>query len=52
MRAVATGGIVAFEIGDSQGTVLAEMLDAAAFADVAIHQDYSGLDRVVTARKF
>jgi release factor glutamine methyltransferase len=51
-RAIATGGIVAFEIGDSQGIAVADMLESAAFADVAIHQDYNGLDRVVTARKF
>jgi release factor glutamine methyltransferase len=48
--AVMAGGIVAFEIGDTQGAAVADMLSAASFVDVSIHQDYNGLDRVVMAR--
>jgi release factor glutamine methyltransferase len=48
--AAAPRGIVSFEIGDTQADAVATLLESAAFADVAVHKDYRGLDRVVIAR--
>ena len=47
----APGGIIAFEIGDTQGDEVSAMIDAASFTDVAVHRDYGNLARVVTARR-
>ncbi|UCH84885.1 MAG: peptide chain release factor N(5)-glutamine methyltransferase [Candidatus Latescibacterota bacterium] len=49
-RAVQSCGIVALEIGDTQGGAVAGMLGASGFEQVRIHKDYGKLDRVVTAR--
>ncbi len=50
-RALKPRGIVAFETGDTQGPAVADMLGAASFAAIDVHKDYTGLDRVVTARR-
>ena len=47
----APGGIIALEIGDTQGQAVSALVEAAAFAGVAVHKDYRDLDRVITARK-
>jgi release factor glutamine methyltransferase len=44
------GGVLAVEIGASQGERVAEMLDDA-FADVDVRADLAGRDRVVLARR-
>lgn len=51
IRALGPGGIAAFEIGDDQGAAVAGLLGAASFVEIDVHKDYTGLDRVVTARK-
>jgi release factor glutamine methyltransferase len=43
------GGIVLVEIGYDQGGAVAALLAEAGFADVRVHQDLNGLDRVVCA---
>jgi release factor glutamine methyltransferase len=48
---IAPGGLVAFEIGDTQGKVVTAVMQSAPFVDVAVHKDYGDLDRVVTARR-
>lgn len=48
--AVIPGGLVALEIGGTQGAAVLSLLESLAFADAAVHPDYAGLDRVVTAR--
>jgi release factor glutamine methyltransferase len=40
-------GVLALEIGYDQGPKVAELLEATGFAEVAIHKDYGGHDRVV-----
>ncbi|MBP2680838.1 MAG: N5-glutamine S-adenosyl-L-methionine-dependent methyltransferase [Candidatus Krumholzibacteriota bacterium] len=50
-RATAPDGIVAFEIGETQGRAVAELLEGAGFEAAAVRKDYRGLDRVVTARR-
>jgi release factor glutamine methyltransferase len=50
-RVSAPGGIVAFEIGDTQAAAVTSLFESIRFADVAVHRDYAGADRVVTARR-
>ncbi len=45
------GGMVAFEIGDTQAKAVAKLFESASFTDVTVHKDYRDLDRVVTARR-
>ncbi len=49
--AVSPGGIVAFEIGDTQADTVTALLASFSFVDIAVHKDYRDLDRVVIARK-
>lgn len=44
-------GRLLVEIGASQGTDVAQIFSASGLADVAIHPDLNGKDRVVSARK-
>jgi release factor glutamine methyltransferase len=48
---VRPGGAVAFEIGDDQGEDVSRILAASGIAEVTVHQDYAGRDRVVTGRR-
>jgi release factor glutamine methyltransferase len=50
-RATVPGGIVAFEIGDTQAEAVTAIVQSASFSDIAVHRDYRNLDRVVTARR-
>lgn len=43
------GGQVLVEIGHDQGAAVSALFEAAGFADVAVHKDLAGLDRVVSA---
>jgi release factor glutamine methyltransferase len=43
-----TGGIVAFEMAASQGADLSSLLQGA-FTGIKIHEDYTGMDRVLVA---
>lgn len=45
------GGLLALEIGAEQGRATAEILQEVGFEEVEIHQDLSGLDRVVSGRR-
>ncbi|MDH3215200.1 MAG: peptide chain release factor N(5)-glutamine methyltransferase [Candidatus Krumholzibacteria bacterium] len=44
------GGIVAFEIGVTQGEIVCDLLSKSSFVDIEVCEDYAGLDRVVVAR--
>jgi release factor glutamine methyltransferase len=46
---LASGGCVLVEIGHDQGDAVAALFAAQGFADIAIHKDLNGLDRVVEA---
>lgn len=46
------GGIIAFEIGDTQGEAVKNILLENGYSDAHILQDYEHRDRVVTASKF
>lgn len=49
---LAPGGLLALEIGASQGSEVIEMLKAGStYENIAVFQDYAGFDRVVTACK-
>ncbi|KKB08267.1 hypothetical protein VE26_12665 [Devosia chinhatensis] len=48
-RFLKTGGLVLLEIGFDQGAEVSALLDAHGFADVAVHKDLAGLDRVISA---
>lgn len=41
------GGWLLVEIGYDQGQAVADLFEAAGFADIALHKDLNGLDRVV-----
>lgn len=45
------GGAVAVEIGADQGQDVVGVLAASGIAELAVHQDYAGRDRVVTGRR-
>ena len=45
------GGWLIFEIGDTQGEAVAELMKAAGFENVSVHKDLAGLDRVVEGRQ-
>ena len=44
------GGMLALEIGDTQGAATEDILRDAGFTDIEIHQDLTGRDRVVSGR--
>ncbi len=48
-KALHPGGMVAFEIGDTQGQAVSSILERAGFAGVKVIKDYGARDRVVTA---
>ncbi|WIY54541.1 peptide chain release factor N(5)-glutamine methyltransferase [Devosia sp. YIM 151766] len=45
------GGRVLVEIGYDQGAAVAALFRAAGFAEIAVHKDLAGLDRVVSAHQ-
>jgi release factor glutamine methyltransferase len=45
------GGMIAFEIGDTQGKAVADILTENGYKNAGIMKDYEGRDRVVTATK-
>ena len=46
------GGLIAFEIGDTQGEAVMSILLENGYKNAAVRKDYEGRDRVVTAVKF
>ena len=44
------GGMLAYEIGCSQGKEVSALMESAGFDEVKVLQDLAGLDRVVTGR--
>ncbi len=42
------GGVLAVEIGETQGAAVSALLEAAGLSDVRIHRDTGGLDRAVS----
>ena len=46
------GGLIAFEIGDTQGEAVMNILLENGYKNAAVRKDYEGRDRVVTAVKF
>lgn len=48
---LASGGVIAFEIGDTQGEEVKNILAESGYHNAAVMQDYEGRDRVVTAVK-
>jgi release factor glutamine methyltransferase len=51
LRFLAPGGLLATEIGASQGAAVQALFDAAGMQDIQLIPDYAGLDRVVMGRK-
>ena len=45
------GGLIAFEIGDTQGKEVADILTENGYKNAGILKDYEGRDRVVSAIK-
>lgn len=50
-RHINTGGALVLEIGMTQGAAVTELLADGGFSDIKVKKDYSGRDRIVTARK-
>lgn len=46
-----SGGIIAFEIGDTQGEAVKNILEGNGYKNASVMQDYEGRDRVVMAMK-
>ena len=46
------GGLIAFEIGDTQGKAVADILTENGYKNAAVRKDYEGRDRVVAGFKF
>ena len=46
------GGLIAFEIGDTQGKAVADILTENGYKNAGIMKDYEGRDRVVAGHKF
>ena len=46
------GGMIAFEIGDTQGEAVANILTENGYKNAAVRKDYEDRDRVVTGFKF
>ena len=47
-RLLLAGGMLAVEIGESQGRAVAGLLEQGGYRQVTVHRDYAGHDRVVT----
>lgn len=45
------GGIIGFEIGETQGEAVCALLEKSGFTQLKVHKDLGGLDRVITGRK-
>ena len=45
------GGMIAFEVGDSEAESVASLLRTASFESILIRNDFSGIPRMVAARK-
>lgn len=48
---IVSGGFIAFEIGETQGSAVENILKENGYYGVSVWEDYSGLDRIVTAMK-
>ena len=48
---ISSGGFIAFEIGETQGRAVEAILKENGYYGVSVWEDYSGLDRIVTAMK-
>ena len=48
---IKSGGFIAFEIGDTQGAAVSEILKSCGYFGVSVQKDYSGNDRVAFANK-
>lgn len=48
---IAHGGFIAFEIGETQGRAVENLLKENGYYGVSVWEDYAGLDRIVTAMK-
>ena len=48
---ISPGGFIAFEIGETQGSAVEAILKENGYYGVSVWEDYSGLDRIVTAMK-
>ena len=48
---LSSGGIIAFEIGDTQGKAVSDILSENGYLSPKVMKDYEGRDRVVTATK-
>ena len=48
---LAPGGLLALEVGAGQAESVREILEQAGLRDIAVREDYSGIERVVTAWK-
>lgn len=48
---IASGGFIAFEIGETQGRAVEAILKENGYYGVSVWEDYAGLDRIVTAMK-
>lgn len=44
------GGLIAFEIGEDQGSSVSELMQRSGLQEIAVLQDYASLPRVVTGR--
>jgi release factor glutamine methyltransferase len=42
------GGLLAVEMGFTQGAVVSQLFESAGFKNVSVHKDLAGLDRFVT----
>ena len=43
-----SGGVLAVEIGETQGRAVSDLFEAAGLTDIRIHKDTAGLDRAVS----
>ena len=48
---IAPGGFIAFEIGETQGRAVENLLKENGYYGVSVWEDYAGIDRIVTAMK-
>ncbi|MBR5502373.1 MAG: peptide chain release factor N(5)-glutamine methyltransferase, partial [Oscillospiraceae bacterium] len=51
LRVLQKGGVLAFEIGEEQGEAVKALFEAYGYSEITLLQDFSGLDRVVYAKK-
>ena len=50
-KSLRPGGLMAFEIGDTQGGQVAHILESKGFIHIRVIKDFNGLDRVVSGVK-